>query len=499
MIEKYRKDIDEIDKELSKLFQKRMDIVDKISQYKKINHLSITDSNREKDIIEKNKKYISRDLDRYYQKFFTNLFSISKEYQSRKEFVLIGRNISYSYSPFIHQLIFQSNDLNYHYSLFDTEDDHIIDIIRERGIEGANVTIPYKESILKDVDVLSEEARKIGAVNTLIIKDKVYGYNTDYYGFLETLKKYDVSFNQKFIILGSGGAARSIISVLLDHDVKTIYVVSRNKKMAEKKFKDFNLSIIDYTEVKGLDGTLINATPIGRKGELPLKEELLMQFDTLIDLIYNPLYNKMLEYGMQHDKKVINGLYMLISQAVKTEEIINDITIEHVDEIYKKVRIDLLKKYKKGVLLIGMPGSGKSSFSEALGDFIDADSYVEEKYDMSIEEMFKKSEAYFRERETAVYKELSTFKNKIIASGGGMIKKQKNMDYFKHHLIVFIDREVDDIIKDVDIKKRPLLSKKEDVLKLYHERIDLYKKYADITVKNNREFNEVLKELKELI
>ncbi len=499
MIEKYRKDIDKIDKELSKLFQQRMDIVEKISQYKKENHLDITDSNREEYIIEHNKKYVKDDLYIYFKEFFNNLFSISKKYQSRKEFVLIGKNISYSYSPFIHHMIFESNQLNYHYSLFDTEDDNIINRLREKGVKGANVTIPYKESIIKEVDVLSDEAKKIGAVNTLLIKDKVYGYNTDYYGFLKTLERYDVSFNQDFTILGSGGAARSILSVLLDHDVKNIYLVSRNKELAEEKFKNFDVSIIDYSEVENLKGVLINATPIGRNGELPLKRELLMPFDTLIDLIYNPLYTPMLEYGIYHDKKVINGLYMLISQAVKTEEIINNIMIENVDDIYKKVRIDLLQKYKKGVLLIGMPGSGKSSFGKELGDFIDTDIYLEEKYDESIEDMFKKSEAYFRKRETEVYRELSILKHKVIASGGGIIKKKENMDYFKHHLIVFIDREVDDIIKDVDINKRPLLSKKEDVLKLYHERIDLYKQYADIIVKNDRDFNDVLKELKELI
>ena len=147
----------------------------------------------------------------------------------------------------------------------------------------------------------------------------------------------------------------------------------------------------------------------------------------------------------------------------------------------------------KNIVLIGMPGCGKTTLGKILNkelsmEFYDMDNYIERKTDKKISELFEKGENYFRDIESLACEELSKNKNVIISTGGGVIKRKENIDFLKENgIVIFIHRSVDDIIGDVDISKRPLLKEgKEKVLKLYEERYLLYKNYADEIVVNNK-------------
>lgn len=256
-----------------------------------------------------------------------------------KKFALIGNKISYSFSPTLHKKIFDTYSLQYKYSLIDQENlKEIIKYIKDNHIEGFNVTIPYKEQIINFLDFISPEAKDIGAVNCVNVKNgKLYGYNTDYLGIIDTFNKMNIDLkNKKVYILGSGGAAKASCKAVLDCEGIPI-VVSRKKLIS---FPPFNIKCITYDELKKEKGELlINATPVGTFPNLnqsPISKEHLENFDFLLDLIYNPKETQLLKFGNSLNKICENGLFMLISQGVNSEKIWNNIDID-TNLIYKKL------------------------------------------------------------------------------------------------------------------------------------------------------------------
>lgn len=257
-----------------------------------------------------------------------------------KKFVLIGNNINYSFSPILHTTIFNSSSIKATYSILHKNNiTNIITHIKNNDISGFNVTIPYKENIIKFLDYISPEALEIGAVNCVkVINGKFFGYNTDYLGILETFKKMNLSLkNKKVFILGSGGAAKACWKSILDCNGIPI-IVSRNPDEISHLFK--NTKIISYIDLINEKGyLLINATPIGTYpniNESPVEEGIIQNFDFLLDLIYNPKETKFIKSGKKYKKICENGLFMLISQGVKSEEIWNNISI-NTDNIYNKL------------------------------------------------------------------------------------------------------------------------------------------------------------------
>lgn len=161
---------------------------------------------------------------------------------------------------------------------------------------------------------------------------------------------------------------------------------------------------------------------------------------------------------------------------------------------------------KDKVVIIGMPGSGKTTIGKILGreldlKFYDMDEYIQERTSKSILELFENGEDYFRNIETDMCRELSKEKNVLISTGGGVVKKKENIDVLKKDaLIIFLDRPVEKILEDVDVSKRPLLKDgKERIINLYNERYELYKKYADEIVVNDADMIEVIERLKNII
>lgn len=263
---------------------------------------------------------------------------------------LLGESLKHSISPEIHSLIFKEMNIDGYYHLFEVQRDNLKNAIyglKALGAKGANVTIPYKINAMEYVDELSPEAEKIGSINTICFEDnKAKGYNTDYYGFGMLLNKNQVKIsNKKAVILGSGGAAKSVLQYLVDKGIGSISIVSRDKDAlkANARFKDFKLMC--YSELKQLkeEDIIINSTPCGMYPNVdnsPISRDIVNNFSVAVDLIYNPCETVFLKFARESNLTYMNGLYMLVGQAVCAEELWNDIKISEkiIDKIYNQIK-----------------------------------------------------------------------------------------------------------------------------------------------------------------
>ncbi|PKK96329.1 MAG: shikimate dehydrogenase, partial [Tenericutes bacterium HGW-Tenericutes-3] len=231
------------------------------------------------------------------------------------KFGLIGHNISYSKSPKIHLFMAKKLGIDMTYELLDVDADQIPSLIKDlkEGLfKGFNVTIPYKETVIPYIDILTSRAKKIGAVNTIYLKDgAIIGDNTDYDGFLGCLNINEIDPKGKQVyILGTGGAAKAVYAVLKDLGAH-ITVVSRNKKHADLFFGE----VIEYKDIKPSKVDIyIQTTPVGTfpdvNASVLTKNEV--EGKTVVDLVYNPLVTQI----MKHSQKGVSGIYMLIIQAL---------------------------------------------------------------------------------------------------------------------------------------------------------------------------------------
>lgn len=253
-----------------------------------------------------------------------------------KLYGLIGEKLGHTYSPRIHNEILKEINVNGHYGLFQVEKDNIkfvVSGLKALNYKGINVTIPYKSDIIKYLDDLSEEAKKIGAVNVVNIDENgmSIGYNTDYYGFGTMLQNSNINIiGEGAVILGTGGASKAVIQYLKDNRAKDITLVTRDIKSAKLKYP--NDKIISYSDINNIKdySLIINSTPVGMYPHIestPLNRSHFRKFSTAIDLIYNPSQTLFLKEANDEGLKTINGLYMLVAQAVKSQEIWNDIKI----------------------------------------------------------------------------------------------------------------------------------------------------------------------------
>ena len=261
---------------------------------------------------------------------------------------LLGEKLVHSFSPQIHSLIFKELKINGYYHLFEVhkEDiEHIVPGFKIFKVQGVNVTIPYKVIVMNYIDDISFEAKNIGAINTICFENgKTKGYNTDYYGFGMMLEKFNIDVEGKnVVILGTGGASKAVNQYLLDNKVNNITFVTRDLDNKRKELKEYNL--ISYSDIKNLKNQdiVINCTPCGMYPDIeksPLTEEQVSKFKIVVDLIYNPQETLIMKYAKNQGIKVINGLYMLVGQAVKSQELWNSLKIkkELVDKIYENMK-----------------------------------------------------------------------------------------------------------------------------------------------------------------
>ena len=357
--------------------------------------------------------------------------------------------------------------------------------------DGFNVTVPYKEKVLKYLNGTSDEAKEIGAVNTVVNQGgDMYGFNTDPFGFESLLIHNDVAIKDKvFVVLGSGGASKSVCYILKKRGAKKVIVVTR-KDTSEEGY-------MTYSALESFRGdVLVNTTPVGMYPNVdncPVNENVIANFDTVVDIVYNPVYTELLKAAVRLGKKAVGGLYMLVAQAMKSQEIWQKKITDK--ELYVDIYNALMKEYfqKNGgnIYLTGIMSCGKTvkgkRVARTLGwEFIDADGYIEKISGRTVKQLFAEGEHVFRKWESKAMYELSLRKNIVVATGGGAILKDENVSAMKlSGIIVLIERNIEDILNGINTDTRPLLKDgKDKLVSIYEARKDRYYATCDVAVKS---------------
>ena len=392
-----------------------------------------------------------------------------------KKYGCIGKKLTHSFSKDIHARL-----ADYKYELIELAEEEIQPFFEEKDFEAINVTIPYKQTVIPYLDSVSEIAQKIGAVNTIVNRGgKLYGYNTDYYGMKALIERVGLDLqNKKVLILGTGGTSKTARVVAADMGAAEILTVSRRSS-------DGHITYDEAQTVHYDAQIIINTTPSGMYPDCESKPIDISLFDRLegvVDAVYNPLCTNFVLDAKLKGVKAEGGLYMLVMQAVVAVEKFLDIKIEKkvADEVFASVL-----SVKENIVLTGMPGSGKSTVGKLLNidgyEFVDTDEQIEKRCGTTIKELIAaKGEKYFRDLETDVIREISSQGCKIISTGGGAILREENIRCLKRNgRIFFIDAELSRLYATED---RPLSNTEDKLVKLYNERIDIYRSTADVTV-----------------
>ncbi len=405
-----------------------------------------------------------------------------------KKIALIGKTLKHSYSKIIHNLM-----ADYLYDLVEVAPENLKEFAQNGGYDGYNVTIPYKKDIMAHLDEIDEFARLIGAVNTVVVDGgKRKGYNTDFRGMTYTLERAGITVKDKCVlILGSGGTSNTAQAVTKQLGAKKVTVVSRT---GECNYE--NCYFLSDTNV------IINTTPVGMFPNNYQSVIDLSRFPLLegvLDAIYNPSLTKFLYQAKKLGVKYTDGLPMLVAQAKYAMELF--LGTSHPDDIIEEV-LGKIRKQVQNIVLIGMPGSGKSTVGERLAqvlgkEFIDTDAKIVQKDGRDIPTIFSESgEEYFRSLEKEVLKEVGILSGKVIATGGGVVKDKENYFALKQNAdIVWIKRPIEKLSTD----GRPLSTDLERVKKLFNERKDSYLEFSDHAVDNDKDIEQVVKGVMDIL
>ena len=502
-----REKIDRIDDRLVELLEERMQVVEEVAVNKAMTGSPVLDSGREEQKLadalgRSNPKFAESN-----REIFKAIMEASRHYQQdhRVEHGLLGQHLGHSISPAIHQRLG-----GYDYGLFQVEPEDLEQFFQQASFKGINVTIPYKKEAMKYCESLSETAKKVGSVNTILRNEDgtLTGYNTDYFGFKRLLDHVLTELGEgagdsngkpdseeldrvhdKVIILGNGGASLAVQRVLAHEGFGNVMVISRNR---EDVFGEF-ITYDTYENIKShLDAKMIiNATPVGmypENGEWLFEEGLegFSQCKAVIDLIYNPINTKLVLEAKRLGMAACGGLEMLLAQALKTIEIFTGKQFTPAEE---KMALDQLEKEYMNIVLIGMPGSGKTTVGKRVAeltgrDFIDLDDEVYFKAGQTPEEMILvQGEETFRKTETQVLREISKGHGQVIATGGGVVTREENRQLLQQNsVIVYLERD----IEDLETCGRPL-SQYRGVEELFKEREALYQDWSNFTVASEDE------------
>lgn len=386
---------------------------------------------------------------------------------------LLGRSLKHSYSPQIHEILG-----SYSYDLFEQEPESLSDFFKHCDFKGINVTIPYKKDVVPYCDELSPIAKELGSVNTIVRAPdgRLIGHNSDYFGFLSMVRRTGISISgKKVLVLGSGGASVTVCAVL---NSLNAHVVQISRK-GPNHYGNLHLHS---------DATLIvNTTPVGmypENGSSPIDLSQFKNLEGVVDLIYNPSATKLLMDAQALGLKTENGLWMLVAQAKESAQWFTGADIDDtvIKQIYNKLSTQM-----KNIVLIGMPGSGKTTLghllSEATGrPLIDTDTEIENQINMPIPEFFPLyGEAAFREVETKVLQTTGKQSGMIISTGGGCVTRPENYpSLHQNSLIVWVQRD----LSVLPTEGRPI-SMRTKAEELYRVRRPMYEAFADFTVDNN--------------
>lgn len=387
---------------------------------------------------------------------------------------LLGEKLGHTFSPAIH-----SEFGDYQYNIYEKREDELDDFFARRDWDGINVTIPYKKTVMKYCDDLSPVARVIGSVNTIVRRPdgSLFGDNTDAYGFellLRTINAQVTGCNA--IVLGSGGASLTAVYVLRKLRAKSVTVISRSgPDNYDNLEKHYNANII------------INTTPVGmypNTDETPIDLRNFRELTAVVDVIYNPLRTNLIMQAESLGVPCIGGIRMLVGQAARSAEQFTGIRVS--EKMVHHIAIKLMKE-KMNLILVGMPGSGKTriarSIAQELGrPLIDTDEEVIKKTGRTPASIITEDgEAAFRAIETEVIKEVCNATSSIISTGGGCVTRDENYaPLHRNGLVVWIKRE----ISYLPTEGRPL-SATASLSHMYMTRKPMYERFCDVSIENN--------------
>ena len=391
------------------------------------------------------------------------------------EYGCIGERLGHSLSPEIHALLG-----GYGYELAEVPPDGLAEYMGKREFRGVNVTIPYKREVMKYLDRISPEAAAAGAVNTVVNRDGILlGYNTDLDGIVALIRRTGAEIRgKKVLILGTGGTGRTAAAAVKKLGAGQMVLVSRTGREGA----------VTYEEAYRLHGDaeiLINATPCGMYPDIAGKPADIERFSSLecvIDAVYAPLNTGLVLAAREREIPAESGLYMLVEQAARASEIFTgkEYDAGAVEHVYGE-----MMRRKQNLVLIGMPGSGKTAAGRKAAElmdreFIDTDELIEEQTGRTPGDIIsREGEAYFRKVEAGAVREASAHTGAVIATGGGSVLSRENVTFLRMNgYLVFLDADPGQIAPSPG---RPLSDTAEKLEKLYSERRPQYLAAADCT------------------
>lgn len=384
---------------------------------------------------------------------------------------LLGRKLGHSYSPKIHACF-----ADYRYDLFEKEPEELEDFLRNGAFTGLNVTVPYKKAVIPYLDVLSSRAQKLGAVNTVVRRNgKLIGHNTDYFGFEAMVARSGIDVcRKKVLVLGSGGASNTAVAVLKERGANVV-VISRS---GENHYGNLHL----HADA----AVIVNTTPLGmypHVGVSAVDMDRFTELEGVLDVIYNPARTKLLMDAQARGIPAVNGLFMLVAQAKEAAQWFTgqEIDDRSIVDVFQK-----LSRQMENIVLIGMPGCGKSTLGKLLAEelgriFVDADQQIEEMAEKSIPEIFAQDgEEVFRDWESQALAQLGKQSGLVIATGGGCVTKARNYPLLHQNGRIFwVQRD----IRHLPTDGRPL-SQSGKMEEMFRLRQPLYAQFADDTIRN---------------
>lgn len=389
-----------------------------------------------------------------------------------KHYGLLGRTLKHSFSPLLHGLLG-----DYPYELFEREEAEIPELLKKRDLGGLNVTIPYKETVLPFLDEITDNARRIGCVNTILFREgRLLGYNTDYDGFALTLDAVNTDLQGAgVVILGQGATSLTVETVCRDRGANSVIRLGRqDHPIRDPKILDADV--------------LINCTPVGmypNNGSSLVELKDFTGLSAVIDVVYNPHRTRLLLDALELGIPTIDGLTMLAGQAMAAAELFTGTGLSEgtLDRVLRSMRGGT-----ENIILIGMPGSGKTTLGRHLSlitgkPLKDTDEEIVKVIGMTIPEYFEKNgEAAFRQVEKDVIRRLGRETGQIIATGGGVVKDRENHGPLKQNGRIYV---LERKLQSLETKGRPLSQGGLDTLKKLHaEREPLYRSFADAVIQN---------------
>ena len=477
-----RHEIDQIDRQLASLLEKRMDVVRNVIRYKERKGLPVLDSGREKALLEGLAGSCREETLPYIQEDFKGIMAVSRQFQEdhRLQYGLLGKKLGHSHSPYIHQLLG-----GYEYGLYERTEEQLDEFMRNGNFKGISVTMPYKRDVIPYCSALSDRAKACNSVNTIVrlADGSLYGDNTDYTGFRYTIEQSGIDVTSaKALVLGNGGVSGTVINVLKDLGADPVINISRT---GEDNYD--NLERHSDAEI------IVNATPIGmfpKAGVSLVDLDMFPRCKGVFDLIYNPLKTKLMLDAEQRGIPAFGGLAMLVAQAAEacrlfTGQTVSDQTVE--------AGIKQLHRSLEHIILIGMPGCGKTTVGKLLAQktgkaFVDLDEQILRETGRTPEAIIRADGIdAFRDIETEALRKVvrdttrtNTQAGLILATGGGIVEREENALLLRENgHVIYLRRP----IEELPANNRPV-TQSDGLAAIYERRHEKYETWSDVTIDN---------------